>query len=252
LWKSDKLARVTPVRFRAEYANVLPLALANGTCEIGAARVWAEVFAYNRDDVTRADVEKMLAEFERCGLLFRWNDEGRKQWGFFVDIEKPGRLPSASMRRHYGTGPEPPQDQLAAYLQRIGTPQPETPKPVAEKRSTIKTPLPEGFGITDGLREWAKSKGFCQLEAHLEHFIDAAKARGYTYADWTAAFQKAIRENWAKLPVTTKSSGPSAVERAKAQLEWKSAAEEAMEDRREREAKRARLKNSQETSGAAQ
>lgn len=41
LWKSDKLARVQPEWMRAEYANWIPLALANGVFEADTRRIWA-------------------------------------------------------------------------------------------------------------------------------------------------------------------------------------------------------------------
>ncbi|MET3929544.1 hypothetical protein ABIE51_001431 [Lysobacter sp. OAE881] len=75
------------------------------------------------------------------------------------------------------------------------------------KRSkTRKTRIPDGFGISDRVRRWAAEKGHGQLEQRLEHFIGAAKARGYEYADWDEAFMGAIRDNWAKLAAPSASS----------------------------------------------
>lgn len=59
--------------------------------------------------------------------------------------------------------------------------------------------LPPEFGISDSVRKWAQGKGHGQLEAHLEAFVETAKARAYVYADWDSAFKKAVREDWAKL-----------------------------------------------------
>lgn len=67
------------------------------------------------------------------------------------------------------------------------------------KRSSKKpelVPLPEGFGISEGVRKWAAENKHTHLEQHLEAFIEKAQARGYTYADWDAAFKTAIRKNW--------------------------------------------------------
>lgn len=69
----------------------------------------------------------------------------------------------------------------------------------ARKRAAPKTALPDGFGISDDVRAWAEAKGHHSLELHLEHFVGSAKARGYTYADWDAAFRNAIRDDWAKV-----------------------------------------------------
>lgn len=59
--------------------------------------------------------------------------------------------------------------------------------------------LPENFGISDRVREWAIVKGYTQLDNHLENFVGYARANGKTYVDWDQAFMNAIRNNWAKL-----------------------------------------------------
>jgi hypothetical protein len=117
LWRSDKLAQVEPPSFRAEYACLLPLALANGVFEANARRIWATVYSYNRPDVDAEKVENILAEFERVKLLFTWPDAG-KTWGYFVGIEKPGRLPAPSRLKHSHEvlGPEPPRELLNAFI----------------------------------------------------------------------------------------------------------------------------------------
>jgi len=67
------------------------------------------------------------------------------------------------------------------------------------KRAPSKTILPDDFGISDRVRAWASEKGHGRLDQHLESFRAKSAAKGYTYADWDAAFMEAIRENWAKL-----------------------------------------------------
>lgn len=72
------------------------------------------------------------------------------------------------------------------------------PKPKAARRAKKPaTAMPEDFGISDAVRAWAAKKGIGNLEAHLEAFRLQAAAKGYTYADWDAALQNAIRGNWA-------------------------------------------------------
>ena len=66
-----------------------------------------------------------------------------------------------------------------------------------KKEPTKTTALPKNFSISDGVRSWAEKSGHRRLNAHLEHFIDKAKAKNYRYADWDAAFKTAIRQNWA-------------------------------------------------------
>ncbi len=121
VWRSDKLARVEPAWMRAEYANLIPLALANGVFEANARRIWSQVYSYNRADITLADVEKILNEFERVKLLLRWSDEAGKVWGYWVGIEKPGRLPGQSRwGKNEVIGPSPPEEVLRNLMDANG------------------------------------------------------------------------------------------------------------------------------------
>ena len=73
-----------------------------------------------------------------------------------------------------------------------------------EGASKRETPIPADFAISDQVEAWAKEHGHHSLDAHLANFIDACKAKGYTYKDWDAAFRGAISKNWAKVPVSAK------------------------------------------------
>jgi hypothetical protein len=118
VWKSDKIARIQPEWIRAEYANWIPLALANGSFEADTRKIWSTVYSYNRPDISFDIVEEIKREFCRVGLLFLWQDEGSgKIWGYFTGIEKPGRLPAKSRldRKHEPIGPIPPADALRSY-----------------------------------------------------------------------------------------------------------------------------------------
>jgi hypothetical protein len=120
LWKSDKIARIQPEWMRAEYANWIPLALANGVFEADTRRIWATVYSYNQPDISFDDAEEIKREFCRVGLLFFWPDGPTgKVWGFFVGIDKAGRLPPESRvkKKHVETGPTPPADALRQYVE---------------------------------------------------------------------------------------------------------------------------------------
>jgi hypothetical protein len=120
LWKSDKLARVFPEWLRAEFANWIPLALANGVFESDTRRLWATIYSYNRPDITFDDAEEIKREFCRVGLLFLWPDDATgKIWGYFTGIEKQGRLPSKSRldKKHEPIGPNPPAEALRTYVE---------------------------------------------------------------------------------------------------------------------------------------
>jgi hypothetical protein len=76
---------------------------------------------------------------------------------------------------------------------------PAKPAPVPKARKPQKTPLPDEFGISERVSEWAAAKGYGQLHDHLEAFKRKARAKAYSYASWDEAFMEAIREDWAKL-----------------------------------------------------
>ena len=120
LWKAEKIARIQPEWIRAEYANWIPLALANGSFETDARRIWATVYSFNRPDISVEDTEDIRREFCRVGLLFLWADEASgKIWGYFTGIEKPGRLPAKSRldKKHEPIGPIPPADAHRSYVE---------------------------------------------------------------------------------------------------------------------------------------
>lgn len=102
LWRSDKLAAIEPPRYRAEYANLLPLALADGTFEANPRRVWADVYSYNRSDITVEVVVEIIKEFERVGLIITRKDGAGKIWGKWTGIEN--HLPPESQRDRYKSG----------------------------------------------------------------------------------------------------------------------------------------------------
>ena len=96
VWTSNKLERI-PQRFRSEYAWILPLAQANGCFECSPKLVWSKCYSGIREDWTKDDVAKMLDEFGKAKLLFRWK-VGENTFGFFIGAQKEGRLPPPSLR----------------------------------------------------------------------------------------------------------------------------------------------------------
>ena len=65
---------LSPPGLDLEFANLVPLARANGSFECNVRLVYTQVYAYNRPEVTIEMVEQILAELERVKLLFRWTD----------------------------------------------------------------------------------------------------------------------------------------------------------------------------------
>jgi hypothetical protein len=87
----------------------------------------------------------------------------------------------------------------------------QKPESVSSSRKK-KTVMPENFGISDRVRQWATANGHTRLEKHLEHFVGYARANGKSYADWDQAFMNAIRGDWAKL----KANGTSGIKQVSA------------------------------------
>jgi len=69
-----------------------------------------------------------------------------------------------------------------------------------EKKRVNKTPIPSDFSITDRVIDWANREGHRELKKHFDNFVLVAQSRNYQYADWDAAFMRAIKDNWAKVP----------------------------------------------------
>ena len=67
------------------------------------------------------------------------------------------------------------------------------------KRRSPKTALPENFGLSERVIDWAKEHGYGHLQEHLDTFRLKAAAGDYRYADWDSAFMAAIRADWAKV-----------------------------------------------------
>ena len=108
VWRSKKLKQMSP-QFRAEYANLVPLAEANGVFEVDVDRVWSDVYSYNREGVSVETVQEILSELETVGLLRVWEQDG-KTWGYWEGIHKSGRLPKASeLQKYKNLPPNPPE-----------------------------------------------------------------------------------------------------------------------------------------------
>lgn len=95
LWTSGKLNKVFPVEWRVHYANWIPMAEINGVFEADPFLIHYKIYAYLCPDTTKENVQDILDEFKRVDLIRTWKAVG-KNWGYFVGMEKPGRLPFKS------------------------------------------------------------------------------------------------------------------------------------------------------------
>jgi hypothetical protein len=115
MWGSDKLASCAEWA-QAEYAWLYGLADASGCFELTNLRViWGRVAAIRRN-LTLERLEQIFNEFQDKGLLFAWEENG-KRYGHWTGSDVPGRLPPPSWRmRLERLAPPVPKQQLAEYM----------------------------------------------------------------------------------------------------------------------------------------
>lgn len=87
----------------------------------------------------------------------------------------------------------------------------EVNMPAAPRPKSRKTAMPEDFGISLNVEQWAAKNGFEYLDDHLSAFKRKVAANGYRYVDWDSAFMEAIRGDWAKINGQPKGGAPGLV-----------------------------------------
>lgn len=126
MWQSDKLARCQQGSI-PEYAWLYGVADAYGNFELTNPRVLhGKAYAPIRQSFSVKDLERVLADFERHGLLYTWF-EGLKKYGHWTGSWKTGRLPPERHRDRYAGNLEvkklydtsgKPEPGLQEYLDR--------------------------------------------------------------------------------------------------------------------------------------
>lgn len=72
-----------------------------------------------------------------------------------------------------------------------------------------KRTIPDDFGISPSIREWARKHGFePYLDAHLDYFRDYCAANRKPYGDFEAAFRNSIRADWGGVRKNGKVAAP--------------------------------------------
>lgn len=116
LWTSNTLALCSE-SVRLLYAWCYGLADANGSFELDMRAIHGQVSVIV-PRLTRRRIEKAFAEFEKVGLLFTWQENG-KTYGHWTKSDLPGRLPKFSERGRYKKfAPPVPQKELGDYMSR--------------------------------------------------------------------------------------------------------------------------------------
>jgi hypothetical protein len=118
MWGSDKIAACAEWA-QAEYAWLYGLADPSGCFEVTNLRViWGRVAAI-RQNLTIERLEQIFDEFQDKGLLFVWEQDG-KRYGHWTGSDVPGRLPPPSWRmRLERLAPPVPKRQLEEYVSRF-------------------------------------------------------------------------------------------------------------------------------------
>lgn len=171
----------------------------------------AACFPLKLDKVSDSDIGKWLLVTEKAGLVRQYQATDGKRYLQLVDfgqrIQAKSKFPAPEDDPpnltviHGGKQKDTVNNGLGGVEGGV-----EDEGVSRTKRRKAGTPIPDDFGISEQVRAWAKTKGYTQLDDHLESFIGKATAKGYRYTDWDAAFKNAIREDWAKLGTSQKST----------------------------------------------
>jgi hypothetical protein len=209
LFKNEVLGVADPL-FTLLFEGLWLLADRAGRLEDRPLRIKAEVFPY-RDGL---DMASMLSWLEQHGFVRRYSSNGLAliQIIEFVKHQNPhknepesiypapeavGISPEKIGSAHADSGFRIPDSGL--LISGTSAPASAPPPPTSKPKRAAETPLPADFAVSERVRKWAASKGYGQLDAHLEAFKRKATAKDYRYASWDDAFMEAIREDWAKL-----------------------------------------------------
>ena len=113
VWTSDKLGACEE-SVRMEYVWLYGLADAHGSFEMNLRAIAGKVSPI-RPELTVERLTFIFEEFQKNGLLFIWQNCGKK-YAHFTGSQKRGRLPSKSHRaRFMACTPKVPQNELIEY-----------------------------------------------------------------------------------------------------------------------------------------
>lgn len=114
LWTSGKLGKLEE-KDRPEYMWMYGMAEANGVFEAQPKLIWRSAYSILRPSVTIEEIARLLDEFERVKLLFRWTDQFGRILGYWIGSEKNGRRPPPT-RMGKLRYPDPPSKKLKKFL----------------------------------------------------------------------------------------------------------------------------------------
>lgn len=155
------------------------------------------------DKVSDPDIVKWISKCEEAGLVRVYPASDGKRYLELVDFKqqvraKDSKFPAFCEHTSSTCVADDKQMLANAHLVVVGDVVEGEGGSAPAKRGR-KTPLPDGFVISERVKVWANHKGVARLDEHLESFVSKCKAHDYRYADWDQAFINAITQDWAKL-----------------------------------------------------
>lgn len=163
----------------------------------------AACYPLQLEKVSDSDVGKWIRETEEAGLVRVYPAEDGKRYLELQDFRqqvraKGSKFPDEHLNSSCVADAQQMRSKDIASAHLDGDVSVDVGGARASRKRS-KTPIPENFGLSERVIDWAKAQGFGSLQAHLDHFRLTAAANDYRYADWDAAFMKAIKANWAKI-----------------------------------------------------
>lgn len=200
---NDELAECGPLA-RLLFAGLWCIADREGRLQDRPKRIKAEVLPHDN-----CDADDLLKQLETAGFIVRYQAGNDR----YIQVCNFGKHQNPHVKESPSTIPAPDEHSTSTVQEQCKTDE-STEQTVLipdslnlipdsgfqEKKRARKpraTPLPEGFDVSERVRQWAKEKGFDRLDEHLEHFLGYARANGPTYVDWDEALMNAVRKDWA-------------------------------------------------------
>lgn len=171
---------------------------------------------YPMDDTSAADIAGWVGELVRVGLVAEFTSDGVDYWHItgwarHQKIDRPSfRHPeppdpnSTSPRlliveQSTNAQRAPPPGEESKGVESKGEEVAASPKARSTHAKKQKSSVPADFVVSERVKAWAATKGYGDLDTHLEVFKSKCAAKGYEYLDMDEAFMGAVREDWAKL-----------------------------------------------------
>jgi hypothetical protein len=170
----------------------------------------AACYPFQLEKVSDSDIGKWIRETEEAALVRVYPAEDGKRYLELRDFRQQVRAkaskfpqPRADVQQLHSVCVADAQQVRADAHLVVSVVEDECGAAPKSRRRSPKVPLPEGFGLSERVIEWAKEQGFDRLPEHLDAFRLKAVANDYRYADWDSAFMAAVKADWARLGVSS-------------------------------------------------